>query len=256
MSDNDSDNDNKIVIVMDKKNEPQQENIVEEPTNQQPTNQQQTNQQQANQQPANQNNPQKKRVGKSNGSGTGNENKKDTQMYIYSKSLLTRNITLPITIIGRNIKETIENVINDHYEGKCLVEGYIKPKSSKIITFSSGVIAGDNISFEVVFECMICNPVEGMNIMCIAKNITKAGIRAESANEIPSPIVVFIARDHHFNNNKFINIQEGDMLQIRVIGQRFELNDSYISIIGELINNNINTEKNTVMKKPRIVIEK
>jgi DNA-directed RNA polymerase subunit E'/Rpb7 len=244
MSDIDSDNDNKIVIALDKKNEPQQENIVEE----------QTIQQQTNQQPTNQNNPQKKRVGKSNGAG--NENKKDTQMYIYSKSLLTRNITLPITIIGRNIKETIENVINDHYEGKCLVEGYIKPKSSKIITFSSGVIAGDNISFEVVFECMICNPVEGMNIMCVAKNITKAGIRAESATEIPSPIVVFIARDHHFNNNKFINIHEGDMLQIRVIGQRFELNDSYISIIGELINSNTNTEKNTGMKKPRIVIEK
>ena len=246
MSDNDYDDDNKIVIAMDKKDEPQQENIVEE----------QINQEQINQLLTNQNTPLKKRMNRSSGNGNGNENKKDNQTYIYSKSLLTRNITLPITIIGRNIKETIENVINHHYEGKCLVEGYIKPKSSKIITFSSGVIAGDNISFEVVFECMICNPVEGMNIMCVAKNITKAGIRAESANEIPSPIVVFIARDHHFNNNKFINIQEGDMLQIRVIGQRFELNDSYISIIGELINSNTNIEKNTGMKKPRIIIEK
>jgi len=214
-----------------------------------------------NQENAIQPNTQKKRVNKSsygNGNGNANENKKENQMYIYSKSLLTRNITLPITIIGRNIKETIENVINDHYEGKCLVEGYIKPKSSKIITFSSGVISGDQISFEVVFECMICNPVEGMNIMCVAKNITKAGIRAESANETPSPIVVFIARDHHFNNNKFINIHEGDMIQIRVIGQRFELNDSYISIIGELINTNANsnTEKSNMVKKPRIVIEK
>jgi len=247
MSDNDSE-DNKIVLAMDKNNAFQKENMVEE----QPTPIPNPN---LNQEQTNQFNPQKKRLGKSN--GFGNENKKDTQMYyIYSKSLLTRNITLPITIIGRNIKETIENVINHHYEGKCLVEGYIKPKSSKIITFSSGVIAGDNISFEVVFECMICNPVEGMNIMCVAKNITKAGIRAESATEIPSPIVVFIARDHHFNNNKFINIQEGDTMVVRVIGQRFELNDSYISIIGELINSNINTEKNTGMKKPRIVIEK
>ena len=237
MGDIDSDDDNKIVIATDKKNETQKENPIQETTNQI--------------------NPQKKRMNRP--SGNGNENKKENQMYIYSKSLLTRNITLPITIIGRNIKETIEHVINDHYEGKCLVEGYIKPKSSKIITFSSGVISGDNISFEVVFECMICNPVEGMNIMCVAKNITKAGIRAESATETPSPIVVFIARDHHFNNNKFINIHEGDMLQIRVIGQRFELNDSYISIIGELINtntNNTNAEKSTSMKKPRIVIEK
>jgi DNA-directed RNA polymerase subunit E'/Rpb7 len=250
MLDNDSDDD-KIVIVMDKKNAP------EEPSPQQ-TDTQIPNENIDNsvvvQDKTNQPNPQKKRTNKSYGNGNG----KETQMYIYSKSLLTRNITLPITIIGRNIKETIENVINDHYEGKCLVEGYIKPKSSKIITFSSGVISGDQISFEVVFECMICNPVEGMNIMCVAKNITKAGIRAESATETPSPIVVFIARDHHFNNNNFINIHEGDMLQIRVIGQRFELNDSYISIIGELINTNTNTntEKSNAVKKPRIIIEK
>ena len=249
MSDNDSE-DNKIVLAMDKNNEFQKENMVEEQSNPIPNpnpNQEQTNQ----------SNPQKKRLGKSN--GFGNENKKDTQMYyIYSKSLLTRNITLPITIIGRNIKETIENVINDHYEGKCLVEGYIKPKSSKIITFSSGVISGDTISFEVVFECMICNPVEGMNIMCVAKNITKAGIRAESATETPSPIVVFIARDHHFNNNKFINIHEGDTMVVRVIGQRFELNDPYISIIGELVSTNISTSEKPYVfanKKRKIIIE-
>lgn len=197
--------------------------------------------------------PQKKRINK-NVIGS----KKDNYISIYSKSLLTRNITLPITIIGRNIKETIENIINDHYEGKCLVEGYIKPKSSKIVTFSSGVISGDKISFEVVFECMICNPVEGMNITCLAKNITKAGIRAESSTENPSPVVVFIARDHHFNNNKFINIQEGDTMVVRVIGQRFELNDPYISIIGELVSTNISTSEKPFAfsnKKQKIVIE-
>ena len=197
--------------------------------------------------------PQKKRINK-NVIGS----KKDNYTFIYSKSLLTRNITLPITIIGRNIKETIENIINDHYEGKCLVEGYIKPKSSKIVTFSSGVISGDQISFEVVFECMICNPVEGMNITCLAKNITKAGIRAESSTENPSPVVVFIARDHHFNNNKFINIQEGDTMVVRVIGQRFELNDPYISIIGELVSTNISTSEKPFAfsnKKQKIVIE-
>jgi len=248
MSDNDSE-DNKIVLVMNKNNEFQKENMVEEEPNPNPNpnpNQQQTNQ----------SNPQKKRMNKSLGNGNGNGN--ENQYYIYSKSLLTRNITLPITIIGRNIKETIENVINHHYEGKCLVEGYIKPKSSKIITFSSGVISGDTISFEVVFECMICNPVEGMNIMCVAKNITKAGIRAESALETPSPIVVFIARDHHFNNNKFINIQEGDTMVVRVIGQRFELNDPNISIIGELVSTTISkSEKPSAFanKKQKIIIE-
>jgi len=178
---------------------------------------------------------------------------------IYSRCLITRNIILPITSIGKNIKETIEENIKDIFEGKCVVEGFIKPNSSKIVTYSSGlVVRGNSISFEVVFECEICFPVEGMLIACVAKNITKAGIKAESANEFPSPIVVFIAKDHHYNNTYFSEVQEGDKFNVRVIGQRFELNDKYISIIGEIIKPKVEKEFNTKLKeqsKPRIVIE-
>ena len=177
---------------------------------------------------------------------------------IYSKALITRNVLLPINVIGKNIKQTIETTISQHFEGKCIVEGYVKPKSSKIISYSSGLIErGTNISFEVIFECDICFPVEGTLISCVAKNITKAGIRAEIPNEIPSPIVVFVARDHNYYNNYFSSIQEGDTITVRVIGQRFELNDKYVSIIAEVIKlSNMNvTDKKNVVEKPRIIIE-
>lgn len=155
---------------------------------------------------------------------------------VYSRGLITRNVVLQITNIGKNIKETLENSIIFNFEGKCLVEGFIKPNSSKIITYSSGLIErGNQISFEVIFECDICFPVEGTKITCIAKNITKAGVRAESAFDVPSPIVVFIARDHHYNIADFGSIKEGDKITVRVIGQRFELNDKFISIIGEFV---------------------
>jgi hypothetical protein len=36
-------------------------------------------------------------------------------------------------------------------------------------------------------------------MFCSVKNVVKAGVRAELANVVPSPVVVFIARDHHFN---------------------------------------------------------
>jgi DNA-directed RNA polymerase subunit E'/Rpb7 len=188
-----------------------------------------------------------------------NKRRAPTIQTIYSRCLITRNIILPITSIGKNIKETIEENIKDIFEGKCVVEGFIKPNSSKIVTYSSGlVVRGNSISFEVVFECEICFPVEGMLIACVAKNITKAGIKAESANEFPSPIVVFIAKDHHYNNTYFSEVQEGDKFNVRVIGQRFELNDKYISIIGEIIKPKVEKEFNTKLKeqsKPRIVIE-
>ena len=154
---------------------------------------------------------------------------------IYSRCLITRNIILPITSIGTNIREIINKKIHDNYEGKCLVEGFIEKNSTKIVSHSSGLIQrGTNITFVVVFECNVCFPVEGTLISCVAKNITKAGIRAESSDEMPSPIVVFIARDHHYNSEQFNEIKEGDKFTARVIGQRFELNDKYISIIAEL----------------------
>lgn len=173
--------------------------------------------------------------------------KKETIEPIYSRGLITRNVVLPITNIGKNIRETLENCIRFNYEGKCLVEGFIKVNSSKIITYSSGLIQrGNQISFEVIFECEICFPSEGTKINCIVKNITKAGIRAESANDIPSPVVVFIARDHHYNNDRFNTIKEDDLIVVRIIAQRFELNDKFVSIIGELVKEKLD------YKKPKI----
>ena len=185
--------------------------------------------------------------------------KKDNRIQtVYSRCMLTRKIVLPISTIGKTLKENIEENIKHVFEGKCVVEGYVKPHSSKILTYSSGIIQGGNkVLFEVVFECDVCFPVEGMIIPCVAKNITKAGIRAESANDVPSPIIVFLAKDHHFNLAQFSEVQEGDKINVRVIGQRFELNDKYISIIAELVK-----EKEIPLqvafqkeKKPRIVIE-
>ena len=178
---------------------------------------------------------------------------------IYSRCLITRNIVLPITAIGKNIKEVIEENIKSNFEGKCLVEGFIKPNSAKIITYSSGIIyRGSSVSFEVIFECEVCFPVEGMLVSCVAKNITKAGIRAESATDIPTPVVVFIAKDHHYNIAHFNDVKEGDKINVRIIGQRFELNDKYVSIIGELVKPSVEKEFGVPTegkKMPRIVIE-
>ena len=182
---------------------------------------------------------------------------------IYSRSLITRSVVLPIVTIGKNIKETIEKCIATNFEGKCIVEGFVKPNSSKIITYSSGVVQGTNIKFEVVFECQICCPVEGMLIPCVAKNITKAGIRGESEEEVPTPIVVFIMRDHHYMSKYFSSINENDKITVRVIGQRFELNDKYVSIIGEAVDPKKDFQsgprktgvKKISTSKPKLVIE-
>jgi DNA-directed RNA polymerase subunit E'/Rpb7 len=161
----------------------------------------------------------------------GNRNK---QLVLYSKSILTRMVKLDMSAVGKNVNEMIHRQLMQ-YEGKCSVEGFIKPNSIQINEVSSGLVIGNKVEFVVIFECQVYFPVEGMEIMCIARNITKAGVRCDSNTETPSPFIAFIARDHHYSSDAFANIKEGHTIRVKVIGQRFELNDTYISIIGELV---------------------
>ena len=154
---------------------------------------------------------------------------------VYSPCQITKSIILHITAIGKNLQQTLENTIAKMVGGKCIVEGYVRPDSVRVITFSSGIVKGENVLFDVVFNCEVCYPVSGMNLNCIAKNITKAGIRAESADEQPSPFVLFVARDHFYASDYFNSIEENEKFVARVIAQRFELNDKYVSIIAELV---------------------
>jgi hypothetical protein len=171
---------------------------------------------------------------------------------VYSPCQITKNIVLPITAIGKNLLETLENTITKMVGGKCIVEGYVKPGSIRVITFSSGIVKGENIVFDVVFNCEVCYPVSGMKLNCIAKNITKAGIRAESVDEQPSPFILFVARDHFYASEYFNSIEENDKFVARILAQRFELNDKYISIIAELVPPFRETKKET---KPMLVFD-
>ena len=170
---------------------------------------------------------------------------------IYMKNVITRKIHLPFTSIGENIKENIEEFLRLQIEGKCIDEGYIRPNSIKIVSYSAGVIIGNNVIFNILFECLVCRPVEGMRFRALVKNVTKAGIRAE-INETKSPVVVFIARDHNYKSKEFALLKEGDDVNVRVIGIRYELNDEYISIIGELVAKK--KIKISRMQKPKIII--
>ena len=81
---------------------------------------------------------------------------------------------------------------------------------------------------------MVCYPVEGLFIDCVVKSITKAGVRAE-LREIPTPMVIFIARDHNYGDEQFSKLQMNQQIQVKVIGQRFEINDPSISVIAQII---------------------
>ena len=171
--------------------------------------------------------------------------------HVYIRSLLTQKTVLKYNEVNSELFNILETKIKKLNEGNCIKEGYVKNNSVKLLTYSSGELFDNKILFECVFECLITNPVESTLIYCTTKSITKVGVRAELiVDDETSPYIIFIARDHHYNNESFSQIKENDIIQVRILGQRYELNDKFISIIAELISiNNYSTLKNELSTK-------
>lgn len=166
-------------------------------------------------------------------------NKKNTPKIfgVYIRSVLTTKIVLHVTEIGNNLIQNLEKKLIQKTSNKCIPEGYIKHQSIKIQNYSAGLVPmSSNIQYTVVYECMLCHPVEGMLMKAKVKHITKAGLRCDIVDEEGNiPIIVFIIREHSNINEYFNSIKEDDEINLRVIGVMFELNDPYISVIGELV---------------------
>jgi hypothetical protein len=162
---------------------------------------------------------------------------------LYQTSHVRHKMCVPFSNIRNfeRLEDHLKDVVSKEIGGKCIPDGFVKPESCSLQCYSIGTFLAGNIHFVVNIECMICCPKEGTVLSCIAKTVTQAGIRAHALCD-PSPIVVYISREmhdavskHRLMSNSMDSIKPGDVIQVRVVGRRFELNDKHVSIIGELV---------------------
>lgn len=153
---------------------------------------------------------------------------------IYLQSVVCTRVPLAITELGKNVASIIRQKLISSVEGRCMEQGYVKPNSVQLLTYSTGLVHGADIYYDVSYQCLICRPTEGMLIRgCLVKNVTKAGIRALLSEE-QSPVIVYVSRDHLTGDTTLSNIEPGDVITVRVIGQRYELGDKAVSVVGQL----------------------
>ena len=167
----------------------------------------------------------------------------DSGKSLYLPTCIRRKLCIPFSDIlnFKHIEEHLLRGVSNEIDGRCIAEGFVQPGSCKLRSHSVGTFAAGNIRFDLEVECMMCYPKEGDIMNCIAKTATQAGIRAHACTN-PSPVVIYISREmHDANSNARLipnhmsmdTIKPGDVIQVRVVGRRFELNDKHVSIIGE-----------------------
>ena len=180
---------------------------------------------------------------------------------LYKLTQFNYDILIPFILINMhassrsNILALLHTTLVSCIEGRCISEGFIKPETVRIVDFKCGKIVAKNVQFNLVIECYVCNPLPNATINCIANNITQAGIRAIS-NDNYLPVVIYISRDYSMltQNTYYNEVKEGDKIAIKVIGKRFEMNDKFIQIIGELISPKKERTFSKTPKKPNTTI--
>ena len=153
---------------------------------------------------------------------------------IYTDSLLTRSVQIPMSECGKNITEILEHTLKP-LEGKCITEGYLKKDSIHVVKFSSGIMKDHYAIFTVVFECKIAVPFMNQELECIVETNTIAGLQCKLHPDDESPFIIFLAKDHHMDDKVFFTCTTGSILRVNVIGKRYSVNDSNISVIAKLL---------------------
>ncbi len=154
--------------------------------------------------------------------------------HLYSRQLLARTFTLPADSIGSPAVRELAELARE-LEGKCTREGLVREGSTSVASYSAGVCVGGKITYNAQVECDICSPVPGQRInKCRVESITKVGIRAIKP-PAPGPLSIFVLRDHYGASPYYASLEPGDEIDIVVTAPRFQLNDTTVTVLADLI---------------------
>ena len=169
---------------------------------------------------------------------------------IYTRQFVNKKVTIPFAKLNGSVEKIFKEYATKFIVGKCSKEGYISTSHVKVIEYSAPKCASSNATYDVVYEFEIFNPCEVQELVVKVSNITKIGIKAViSTNSRVNPVTVFASRLHNediimkddsieLDQNDYDNknvYSENDVIRVKVIGYRFEVNDTSVYILGKII---------------------
>jgi DNA-directed RNA polymerase subunit E'/Rpb7 len=147
--------------------------------------------------------------------------------------------------LNHDIGDIIIQKLRGNLEGVCSRFGYIKPGSLDIIRRSIGTFTkqhfNGHIRFEIYCKGEVCNPPQGIVVDAIVKNKNALGLLATSSitignDSIPVLDVIIPRKSNGIVSEVDLDqIQIGDKILTMVMGKRYQLNDTSISIIGKVV---------------------
>ena len=163
----------------------------------------------------------------------------DKQTSLYKNVMLEEYIYLKPADLNNKIDDIIMRKLCKKVEGKCIRVGYVVPNSVKILTRSLGIINNSNFDgitmYKVGFSVDVCNPAIGEIIQCQIHNIDKSQFICYVDSPETSPLEIYLFKHHHVGNVDFANLKNGDIVNVKVGGSKWEYHDNRIITIAQFI---------------------
>lgn len=160
---------------------------------------------------------------------------------VFTECILVDKVNLRPSDLYAEPKATILHLLRDRYEGKCSRHGYIRRGSIKIYKLGLGqvqmVSLNGDVSYAVQFSADVCLPVVGNVYKATVKNMNKFGVLCEVTQDKDTVMEIIVAKNSPEIQSE-VNLDDlniGDVVNVEVLGRKFELNDKKISIIGRLV---------------------
>lgn len=163
-------------------------------------------------------------------------------------SLLTEKVKLSPKYMNKSFSQKLLNHLIEKNEGKCSKHGYIRRNSISITKISTGIVEAHTLhgflNYMVQFKALVCNPTNGSVIKCKVVSSNNFGILCSSGitdenNEYMAIMDIIVPKnslniksDAHIDFDKIVPNQ---VLDVEIVGKKFEINDEKISAVGKIV---------------------
>lgn len=175
----------------------------------------------------------------------------DNQTQItFVRSLIRDTVLVKPQFIGANYKDVIQHQLQGRYDGACNSHGYVLSGSISIHKVSLGrveaVSLNGDVSYDVHYFASICNPPVGSRMRVRVINMNKfgilghGGVYASDGTFVPV-VEAIVTRQLGSMVASEVNldtVQVGDMVNIEVIGKKFELFERKIAVVARIVLDN------------------
>ncbi len=164
----------------------------------------------------------------------------------FVRSLVRDAVLIKPRFLGVNFRDVIHEQLRTKHEGACSRHGYILSGSIAMHRVSLGhveaaTLNGD-VRFDVQYYASICNPPVGSRLAARVINMNKFGLLAHSGVQAPDgtfvPVIETIVTRHVTGMASEVDLDEvglGDVINVEILGKKFELRDRKISVIGRVV---------------------